>query len=432
MNKNIFIIGSDKFNMDILKGLPKASDYNFHPLLHFHEIRGADVLDIDDLLNKCRERLDRFQGSIDAIIGFFDFPVTIMQPILAKEYNVAAPSLESIFKSEHKYWSRLEQQKAIPDYMPLFEAFDPFDEAVTKKISLLYPFWIKPMKSFRSYLAYRINDELTFWDSLEEVRLYISKINQPFQQLLKFIDLPPEIQELGPKTCIAESLLSGSMCTVEGYVYQGDIHIYGIVDSIREADRSSFSRYEYPSNLPARVTERMVEVSHKIIEQIGYDNGTFNIEFFYNQTEDSLSLLEINPRLSQSHAYLFQHVHGISHHQIMIDLALGNRPDYPFEPQKNRVAAKFMLRTFNDAFVTRIPSQREIRHLLKIIPEAIFEMQIQEGVRLSRLQNQDSYSFEIGDLYLVGKDRLDLLEKYNTAINALPFRIAQEMSMSLI
>lgn len=422
MKKNIFVLGLEPFNRDLLESLPRAHEYTFHPLLTYQEIRGQQSPDIGKLLETAEKRLQEFTGSIDAIIGYFDFPVTNMVPILCRKYGLPAASLESVIKCEHKFWSRIEQKQVIPDHIPYFEPFDPFNDGEIHELSLLFPYWIKPIKSFRSFLAFRINDEIDLENCIAEIRTDIHSIAKPFNYILDLVTLPEEITSLGGRTCIAESLLSGSQCTLEGYVYNHRVHIYGVVDSVREADRSSFSRYEYPSQLPESVQTRMKDITARIMNHIGFNNATFNIEFFYNQTEGTIYLLEINPRISQSHADLFKKVKGSSHHTVMIDLALGQEPTYRLGSGEHLCAAKFMLRHFEDAVVTAIPEAGELKAIEEEMPGTLVDILVQPGTRLSKLKNQDSYSYELADIYIGGENQLDLLEKYNRCVELLTFQ----------
>ena len=121
MNKKlkIFIIGWDEFNYEQLKHLPEADEYEFLPAIYFSEMRGVKNLSIPRMLNIAEERINE-AGNMDAIVSFFDFPGTVLLPIFAKKYNLTGPSLQSVIKCEHKFWSRLEQQKAIPANIPRF------------------------------------------------------------------------------------------------------------------------------------------------------------------------------------------------------------------------------------------------------------------------------------------------------------------------
>jgi hypothetical protein len=66
---------------------------------------------IDELLDRATDELERFarsgRGSVDGVVGFWDFPVQTMVPILRRRRSLSGPTLESVLKCEHEYWSRL-------------------------------------------------------------------------------------------------------------------------------------------------------------------------------------------------------------------------------------------------------------------------------------------------------------------------------------
>ncbi len=420
--KQVFVIGLDEFNRYKLQRLPQAAECDFHPALDFSDIRNVDRFDMAALIDKASDTIRAAGARPDAVVAYYDFPATDLVPILAERFDLRGPSLEAVLKCEHKYWSRLEQQKVIPDYIPQFFAFDPFDDQAMEKIPLMPPYWIKPIKSFRSFLAFRINDANDFNRAIPEIRDKIGYMNQPFNYLFEAFPLPAEIGGM-PESCLAESLLSGSMCTVEGYVYDGEVVIYGVVDSVREQDRSSFSRYEYPSSLPQEVQFRMADVSRRAVSGIGLDNSPFNIEFFWDQTYNRVGLLEINPRISQAHTDLFEKVHGISHHSIMLDVALGRKPE-PMEYRgRFRLAGHFMLRTFKDGTVRAVPNEEQIQQVADAMPGTIVKLRVRAGQRLSELKDQDSYSYELAVIYIGGRDQAELLEKYQRCLEVLSFDI---------
>ncbi|MFO7983842.1 MAG: ATP-grasp domain-containing protein [Desulfuromonadales bacterium] len=429
--KNIFIVGLEPFNLEKLERLPQARDYAFHTALDDREVRNVDVLDMPKLIDKAIKNMEEFDGTIDGVATYWDFPSSLLVPILAKHFDLPGPSLESMFKCEHKYWSRLEQQKVIPDYLPMFRAFDPHDEDAFGKLQLMPPFWIKPIKSFRSFLAYQINDERQFNEVMKTCRERQDLFVKPFRDLLEMFQMPEEIVKM-PETFVAESTIGGAQCTLEGYVYEGKVSVYGVVDSIRAADSSSFSRYEYPSSLPLEIQHRMIDLSRLVINQIGLDNSPFNIEFYYNQTTDNIWLLEINPRISQAHTDLFEKVHGISHHSVMLDLALGRKPKPLAREGHFNMAAHFMVRIKDSGRVERVPSQESIDRLAEKQPGTIVKIAVEPGQNLSELHGQDMYSYEIAQVFIGGRDQRDLLEKYDEAMEALDFDITKDEEMTMV
>ncbi len=420
--KNVFIVGLDAFNKKKLEKLPQANECDFHAALDISDIRNVDHYDMKHLIDKARHTMENFKGSVDGVACYYDFPATDIVPILAAHFNLPGASLESVMKCENKYWSRIEQRKVIPDHLPMFQAFDPFDDGAFQKIELLPPYWIKPVKSFRSFLAFGINGERQFKEAMESVRAQINFIGAPFKYLMEQFEMPPEIAQWS-EGMIAETPLNGFQCTLEGYVFNDRVTGYGIVDSIREADRSSFARYEYPSSLPLEIQHRMIDVAREAIRQIGLNNSAFNVEFFYNQTNDEVYLLEINPRISQAHTDLFEKVHGVSHHSIMIDLALGRKPRTMEKKGDFNLAGHFMLRTFEDGRVRKVPSEAEKGQLAAEIPGTFVKVPVKQDQFLHELQGQDSYSYEIANVYIGGRDQTDILEKYDRCLKKLTFEI---------
>ncbi len=191
--KNIFVVGLEDFHLAQLKALRKAEYYNFLPLFRYEEIKGIDRFPVKECLQEAEERLKAFPGSIDAIIGYWDFPVSTMLPILRRKAGLPTPSLESVLKCEHKYWSRLEQAEVIKDHIPRFAKVNPFADDPLSSVDIDYPFWLKPVKAVLSYLGFKINDAAEFNQSISLIRQKIARYAEPFNHLLNYADLPEKV-----------------------------------------------------------------------------------------------------------------------------------------------------------------------------------------------------------------------------------------------
>jgi len=421
--KNIFIVGLNDFNRTKLEHIRGAQNYTYHGVIEPAEVYETEYFPIPDMLRRAEEQLRAFDGSVDAIAGYMDFPVSTMLPILCGRFDTRTPSLESLLKCEHKYWSRLVQREVIKRYIPNFVAFDPFDDQALDKVGFDFPFFVKPIKSSGSRLGFWIKDKSDFERAVGRMREEIGLISEPFNYVLEHVDLPPAVKDVDGRFCLAEEIIGGRQCTVEGYVYEGEVVPYGIVDSIRYRGLISFFRYQYPSKLPYRVRQRMEAITKRVMKHIGFDNSAFNIEYFWDEPRDRIWLLEINTRMSQSHADLFEKVDGVSNHQIPIDLALGQRPDMPRREGEFPLAAKFFHRVFyKDATVSRVPTRAEIEEIEKRIPGTIVIPQVQEGTRLSELPEQDSYSYAIAQIYMGAKNQSTLLRNYERVLKRLKFQ----------
>ncbi|NIP71509.1 MAG: ATP-grasp domain-containing protein, partial [Gammaproteobacteria bacterium] len=290
--KHVFVFGLNEFNRNKLKTIRHADRYEFHSLLDIDEIKDARQYAFQELLDKAEHTLRVFGGPVDAIVNFWDFPASVIQPILCRRRGLPAPSLQSVVRTTNKYWSRIEQQKVIPGHVPRFALFHPWDEKALSKIDLAYPFWIKPVQSYSGYLGFRVNSAQNFQRHVRVIRDNIARYAEPFAELLRYLELPAELGFLDGSYCIAEEIISGKQCTVEGFVHGGEVQTYGIIDSYRFPNKVSFSRYEYPSRLHRSVQRRIEEISIAVMGHMGFDQSAFNIEYFYDRRRDRLQLLE--------------------------------------------------------------------------------------------------------------------------------------------
>jgi hypothetical protein len=415
--QNIFVIGLNDANLRTLEAVPDVEQYRFHPLLTMDELQVGEV-SVPDLLEKAQSVLDAFDGTIDAIVGYWDFPVSTLVPLLAERYGTRSTSLESIVKCEHKYWSRLEQQKAVKAH-PHFGRVDLSASDPRPPEGVEYPMWLKPALSYSSELAFGVKTEEEFGAAVAEIRDGISRVGRPFDYILDQLDLPPEMEGVGGQVCLAEESLNGLQVAVEGYVHNGEVTVYGVLDSINYPDKPSFLRHQYPSTLPADVVHRLHDVSEKVIEQIGMDSATFSIEYFYDPRADELNLLEINPRHSQSHAELFEYVDGVPNHHHMIALALGKDPAVTRGAGEYAMAAKWYYRWFADGVVHGVPDEDTIRRIEQEIPGVRIDLVPEEGQQLSRMPEQDSYSFEVAHIFTGADDEDGLREKFDRCVASL-------------
>lgn len=183
MEKNIFLIGLNDANLQKLEGIRGAQNYRYHGVIEPAAVYDTEYFPIEDMLREAGDQLRAFEGRIDAIAGYMDFPVSTMLPILCADFKTRTTSLESLLKCEHKYWSRLVQQEAIADHIPRFAAFDPFDDDALAKIGgagLGFPFFVKPIKSSGSRLGFRIDSRQDFDDAILRLREDIGLISEPF------------------------------------------------------------------------------------------------------------------------------------------------------------------------------------------------------------------------------------------------------------
>ncbi len=423
---NIFVVGYDDYLGGLLERLPERERYAFHALIDSDELRGVETPDVAALLERARRRLEAFAGDVAGVVSFLDFPAVEITAVLNARFGLRGPSLEAVLRCNHKYWSRRLQSEAVPECVPRFALVDPFDARAPARLGLDYPFWVKPLNAYRSHLAFRIARPEDFRQAMTAMRAGIGRLARPFAHFLGLAALPDDIAALRPDMAIAEAAIAGDQCTLEGYVHGGEPEIYGVVDSIREPNRSSFARYQYPSRLPRSVQRRMADAAARVVRHLGLDDSAFNVEFYYERRRDRIWLLEINPRISQSHCDLFEKVDGVSHQQVVLDLTLGRRPAMPRRQGRFRVAGKFFLRGYGDARITRVPTRANIRRIEREVPAATVRVLVDAGTDLRTLHDQDAYSCELAWIWLGADNQRELLDKHRRVLELLDLEVRNE------
>jgi biotin carboxylase len=427
MSKHIFVVGLDEFNLRLLRRVRHARGYEFHGLLEHATVARDPDCDVAELLVRGRAIVDTFPGKVSAIVGFWDFPTVLMMPILRRHVGLPGPTLESVLRCEHKYWARLLQREVLPEIVPPFAVVDPFESTAAQRPPLDFPFWIKPVKAHSSLLGFKVRDAREYAHALATIRAGIGQLARSLDAIMGHADLPAEIAAVDGYKCIAEGIISaGRQCTLEGYVLDGRPEVYGVVDSVRGPNRSSFARYQYPSTLPERVRQRMIDAATRLISHTGLDRSPFNMEFFWNRATDRIWVLETNARISKSHSPLFDKVEGVPHNEVMIDVALGRQPEYPLGLGAFTHAAKFMLRDYHhdgDALVAHAPDAAQVRAIEARFPGCEINPHIRSGMRLAELGFQDSYSHEFADIFVGANSQRALMRTYRVIVRALDIRI---------
>lgn len=423
MARNVFILGLDQHNLEILRRLPGAGELAFHRLLTVEELQGQHI-DVPVLLDRAIDELEAFDGPIDAIVSFWDFPMVVMVPILCARYDLPSANLLAVLRCEHKFWARNVQAGAI-DGLPAYGLMDLDIPAPVLPEGVHYPVWIKPVNGASSEGAFKVHDDGELRARLPEVRAVIDRLGRPFQEVLNMVEVPPEIARVGGMGCLVEEPATGHQMTVEGFSHDGEVVVYGVIDSFSYPGTSSFLRYQYPSKVPWAVQERMSDIVRRVIAATGLTQSTFNIEFFWDEATGALNVLEVNARHSQSHALMFEMVDGVSNHQAMIDVAFGRTPQLPHRTGPYDVAAKWYLRRFRDGVVTSVPTGEQVAALERDFPGTSIEITAVSGERLSERHGEDGYSSTLATVFTGGRDEDENTRIFQRCAHILQFEIEE-------
>ena len=412
--KRILVVRPSKRDRRELAQFSKDYSFSFH---NYSKEEAHKVLyqPESDLRKIVDELVNQYRGSIDGLIYTTDYIGTSLGSILGHRFGFVGPDPEKVLLCQHKYYARVAQQQHVPEAVPDFFTFD-LNEVRSELSNRSFPLFIKPVKSVFSINAFRVDstEQAEHAIATREADEYYTLFQQFIQQYTPY--------EFNPDHYLAEGLLEGVQVTIEGYVCRGSITIIGIVDSVMFDNHISFSRFEYPSKLPVAIQRRMADITERVISGIGLDNSFFNIEFMYNRTTDAIHIIEINPRIASQFADIFQKVDGQNTYSLLLDLAVGNVPRRNVGSGRYNVAASFVLRTFQDKYVRKVPMSEEIEQLHCRFPDSYFELSCVKGTKLSDSM-QDGHSFRYGLVHLGAQSWPELYQAFDEAQRILQFRL---------
>ena len=370
------------------------------------------AFEVTDVEQEIERIVSKYQGlGIDGVISTDDYPGSTLASIIAERFGLPGVPPRADLVCQHKYHARIAQRTAVAEAVPEFELLG----SECRSANLRFPFFIKPVKSFFSIGAYRIDDELSL-HKLGKLGTLPERFFAPFRILFeKYTGL-----DFGAGRVLAETLLEGVQATFEGYIHAGKLYATGVVDSIMFPGTLAFQRFQYPSSLPASVQTKIAEIAAEVMHKIGFNNGIFNIEFMYNRSRDTIHIIEINPRMASQFADLFEKVDGFNTYSILLDLALDRQPAVKRRQGKYSMAASCVLRLFEDRHILKIPTPAEIALLMKKFPDARVEILADEGKKLSQ-QLQDGHSYRYGVVSIGGQDMNDILNNFEQFRSELPF-----------
>jgi len=384
--------------------------YDLRPFRRFiYPARMGQPIDMATLIQEVIACAD--EHSLDAIVANEDYISCMLASIASYHLGLPAPSIEAILICQHKYHARIAQQASIPEAVPTFCAINKTN---MHNQELSFPFFVKPTKSFFSIGAQAIH-------TLQELQQTIDQLipPKPFLEplawcLKEYTDLDPAMDYL-----VAEELLEGIQTTVDGFVYKGTVTIRGVVDSVMYPGTNSFARFDYPSHLPSHIQKRMITLTERFLNSIGFENGMFNIEYFYNPATDRISIIEINPRMASQFADLYQKVDGVNSYSILVDIAANQQPEI-CNKGNYQAASIFVLRLPEDHYVHALPTKDEMKKVEQLFPETLIDILAPIGSTLSACL-QDGLMYRYACIHIGGKDQQDLQDRFEQIMHILSF-----------
>jgi hypothetical protein len=366
------------------------------------------------------ERLvERWRGRIDGVFSNNEYFGALIAAVLAERLGLPGTPPAVMVTAQHKYYSRLAQQRIAPEAVPRFSVF-PFDVRHAAQVGLDFPLYVKPVRATFSVLARRVESfaalrrHLSF-SFLEE--LIIRRLVKPFNDLMPLYTG----YDIDAHHLIAEEPLEGLHASVDGWVHEGRVHFLGLCDATMFPGTDHFERFVYPSRAPAAVQERMRALAERLLEGVGYRHGFFNVEMFWDPASDALKLIEINPRLASQLAGLYRRVEGVNPHRMLLELCTGQAPQRRPAATGCAVAASLVSRRFDGRPLDYEPGAAELARVQRHHPDAAVMLYLKRGAALAReMKWLGSYRYAV--VNLGAPSEADLERRYTEIRQLLGFQ----------
>lgn len=305
-------------------------------------------------------------GRIEGVTSASDYPGATVAAAIATRLGLPGPRPERVIEASHKYYSRVAQRRAAPEAVPAFGLLDPRHPDAPPPVP--FPLFAKPVKGAFSVLARRIDDAagLRAYLASDAVREFTEDYMAIFNRLVAACTG----FEIDGRWLLAESLLRGDLVTVEGFEADGEIRVFGVVDSILHAG-GSFARFDYPSRLSAAVQERMADVARRVIRELCLERCLWNIEMVHDAETGSIGVVEVNPRICGQFADLYQKVDGTNTYEIALALCTGAAPRLERAAGRYAAASSVPLRVFAPARVEAAPAPEDVAAAEALFPETL-------------------------------------------------------------
>jgi biotin carboxylase len=283
--------------------------------------------------------------------------------LLAERMGWPGTSVDAVLACQHKLYARQILAQVCPhancEFAPLNTAYG---ESIPP--GLRYPAFVKPIKAAFSVLARTVHnrDELQAHTRFGWWELWVIRhLVEPFERIAS-ARLP---QAGSAHNLLLEQPMPGAQYNLDGYVFDGAVHLIGVVDAVHYPGTQAFMRFEFPGSLSEALQLRALEVAQQFLRKVGFTHGLFNMEFFYDAASDRLGVIEFNPRMASQFSDLYLRVLGIDLHHISLALARNIDPaSLPRLKPSAGAAASFVYRSFEPGVqvVQPTPAQKSALH----------------------------------------------------------------------
>ncbi len=356
----------------------------------------------------------------DGVVGTHDSSA-VFASIICAETGKTFASLESVINCQNKYISRRKQREILPEAVPEFCLALDYLKDPTR---LRPPFFIKPVRSNISFGTHLIQtpEELEYYIALESKDIVVNN-----QYYLDALSLRPHMANgLNVATCnsfLCENLISGEQVTVDGFVCQGQVTLFGMTKAAFYPGTNSFSHHEFPYSFSEALHQKITHGLQRLIPALGIDNSFFNVELRADQDQETFAILEINCRIAFQFAKTIELVSGFDPLHLLCELACNEKPDLSWiKDNTYPMCFNFELHSFADKKIIKTPTQSGFEEIRLLYPDVHIRNLIHERSNLSDYKhNPESFRYCIVDIPGHSREEIMAASKQITSLLGYEF-----------
>jgi len=344
----------------------------------------------------------------DAVIGTHDSSA-VFAAVICEQTGKIFASINGIINCQNKYVSRTIQSRCVPECTPDF----CLDRDFLQGNSNFAPVFVKPARSNVSFSSQQINSPDTL---LELIALNTEKIidyNGYFVDALAIstAEQPPQnLETLNRFLC--EEVIKGDQVTVDGYVFNDDVKIFGVTKAHFFEDGISFKHHEFPYDLNPTMQSKIHSMVINLIPALGLNNTFFNVELRIDEVLGEINIIEVNSRIAFQFAKTIKAVRGFDPLLWLCEVATGRKPTVDKDIKLAfKYCYNFELRKFKDKKIIKTPIKANLEEIKISYPEIEIRNIVKENTYLSDYkQNPASYRYCILDI--PGNNREEIMNKF--------------------
>lgn len=338
MEKRVLFVNIRSHKIERMEPFYIAKKLNLRVTVIADSYPSIDSKYIDDVIisntyNKenCLAEVIKYNDNkkIDAVVTWADKDVELVA-MIGEALNLPTVNREASINARNKYVMRSRISEKYPKLCPKFKKVRNYEELVSAAEEIKLPAIFKPVGASGSKSIFKIEDK----NDLESIyNLMIDSTSCEKDKVYSYF----------PSEYIFEEFMEGKEISLEGLVQGGEIIIAGVTDKKVTKDFSLEYQEIFPSQEPVDLLRKYGEEVKKSVQALRFNNCSFHAECKILNGE--LKIIEIAARPGGGFiaSHLIEMVSGISFHEQVLKIALGEEIDKEINigswiNKKNKVA----------------------------------------------------------------------------------------------